>query len=584
VTVRGLAVYPDSTLHTDAEGQLPGLAREANRRLRCLLDVGRALMSERDTEAVLRSILEGARAITGARYAALGVLGEGRDQLARFITAGLDHEGTLRAVGELPRGRGVLGVLIEEPRPLRLRDVSAHPQSHGFPVGHPAMRSFLGVPIVIRGQSWGNLYLTEKWGGGEFSKADEEAVSVLAQYAATAIENARLYESSERRRAEAERAVKGLKAAHSVVHAVAGVEDLDRVLELVAARGRSLVDARAVLIMLRESDALVVAASAGHTENVHGRRLPISGSTAGQVLERGHPERIADARAHLWIGPAELGVPDVRSALLVPMLHRRERIGVLAAFDRGRAGAGFSRADEQLLGTFATAAANAVVIRRSVRAEQLRAAIQAADSERRRWARELHDQTLQTLGGLRVLLASIRGRGEAGSSDEAISQAIEDIELEIENLRGIIADLRPSLLDDLGLEPALEALIDRRRKDGLEITTELRLSASQRAAPTLAPELETTVYRLVQESLTNIVKHSHATSVCVQVKQTDGALTVEVQDDGVGFNPEAQTSGFGLAGMRERVYLAGGALELRSGEQGTLVSARFPLSIGAQRH
>src|SRR5438874_8133963 len=152
-------------------------------KLRRLLDVGRALVSELDTEAVLERILEEARAITGARYVALGVLDEQRSELERFLTSGIDAA-THRAIGDLPRGRGVLGVLIEDPRPLRLADVGRHPQSFGFPAGHPVMHSFLGVPILIRGQAWGNLYLTEKDDGGEFTEADEEAAVVLAQWVA----------------------------------------------------------------------------------------------------------------------------------------------------------------------------------------------------------------------------------------------------------------------------------------------------------------------------------------------------------------------------------------------------------------
>ncbi|MGH2875107.1 MAG: GAF domain-containing protein [Solirubrobacteraceae bacterium] len=545
--------------------------------LRRLLEIGRALVTERHTEPVLEQILAAGIEITGARYAALGVLDERRTELARFITAGLDHDKLLRTLGELPRGRGVLGVLIEDPRPLRLTDVSSHPQSYGFPPGHPPMRSFLGVPIMIRGQAWGNLYLTEKQGGEEFTAVDEEAAVALAQWAATAIENARLYEASERRREEAERALQGLEAARSIADAVAGVDDLDQVLELIAKRGRALVDAQSVLIMLREGDELVVAASAGHVSDSLGKRLPISGSTSGQVLQRGRPERVPDVMARLRIAPAQLGVADAHTALLVPMLHRGTAIGMLAAFDRGAEGASFAPHHEQLMATFGIQAANAVAIRRGVEAGRLRSAIEAADSERRRWARELHDQTLQALGGLRVLLASTVGKGDAASRDGAIRQAIEDTEVEIENLRALISDLRPSLLDDLGLQPALEALIDRRRAAGLQITSELYLPGAQREGARLAPELETAIYRVVQESLTNVVKHAQAATVRVAVKQAGNQLTIEVHDDGVGFDDTAQTAGFGLAGMRERVYLAGGMLRIEAGEQGTLVSARLPI-------
>jgi len=542
-------------------------------KLRRLLDVGRALVSELDTEAVLQRILEEAREITGARYVALGVLDQGRSELERFLTSGAEAE-THRAIGQLPRGRGVLGVLIEDPRPLRLADVGRHPQSFGFPAGHPAMKSFLGVPIMIRRQAWGNLYLTEKEGGVEFTEDDEEAAVVLAQWAATAIENARLYETSERRREEAERAVLGLRAARDITDAIAGVGDLDRVLELIVTRGRALVEARTVLIMLRDGDELVVAASAGHVDGAEGSRLPISGSSSGQVLQRGRPERITDVSSHLLIAPDRLGVPDARTALLVPMLHRGTAVGVLAAFDRGQDGEPFTVEHEQLLRTFASSAANAVAIHRSVEADRLRATITAADAERGRWARELHDQTLQALGGLRVLLASALRRGDAGAREAAMRQAVEDIELETDNLRAMITDLRPSLLDDLGLRPAIEALLERRRQTGLEIIEELSLPEPE--AP-LDPELETTVYRLLQETLTNIAKHAQASIVHVTAHVGDDVVTIEVQDDGVGFDTKARTSGFGLAGMRERVYLAGGRLELRSGESGTVVRARLPL-------
>ena len=219
------------------------------------------------------------------------------------------------------------------------------------------------------------------------------------------------------------------------------------------------------------------------------------------------------------IAPEELGVPDAHSALIVPMLHRGVGLGVLVAFDRGKEAESFTVADEQLMRAFGASAANAVAIRRTVEADRLRSAIAAADDERRRWARELHDQTLQALGGLRVLLASTHGRGDATAKDEAIRQAVDDIELEIENLRGIINDLRPSLLDDVGLLPAIESLLERRSGDGLKIARNLALPDPERGGTGLDQQLETTVYRLVQEALTNVVKHAGASTVGVSIEQ-----------------------------------------------------------------
>jgi signal transduction histidine kinase len=263
------------------------------------------------------------------------------------------------------------------------------------------------------------------------------------------------------------------------------------------------------------------------------------------------------------------------------MLHHGAGIGVLAAFDRGEEGAEFTTADEQLLRTFAASAANAVALNRSVTADRLRSAIVAADAERGRWARELHDQTLQALGGLRVLLASALRRGDAASNQEAIRQAVEDIELEIDNLRAIITDLRPSLLDDLGLIPAIDALLDRRRQGGLKITREFALGDRADAERMFAPELETTIYRLVQEALTNVVKHAGAKTVRVLVQASDAEVIVEVQDDGRGFDTTARSEGFGLAGIRERVYLAGGRLELEADEGGSVVRALLPVGAAS---
>ena len=544
-----------------------------------LLDAGRGLVAEHDVEAVLDRILEAACKITGASYAALGVLDESRTQLQRFLTRGIDPD-TYRAIGDLPHGRGVLGVLIEDPRPLRLADVTQHPYSYGFPAHHPPMQTFLGVPLVIGGAPWGNLYLADKQGGAEFTARDEEAMVVLAQWAAVAIDNARLYETSERRRQQLEGVVQSLAAARDITDAISGESSLERILELIVKRGRALVDARAVLILLREGEELVVAASAGHVGDAEGRRLAVSGSTSGWVLERDHPERITDAHARLRVAPAELGVPDARCALLVPMRHRGERVGVLAAFDRGPRQEPFTVEDEQTLGSFAAAAGNAVAINRSVRAERLHSALAAAETERGRWARELHDQTLQSLGGLRVALSAALRRGDPANKDEVIRQAIEDIESEIDNLRGIISDLRPSALDDLGLSAAVEALLDRRRENGLKITSELALPAV-RIDGGLGRDLETTISRVVQEALTNVAKHARADKARVSIAIARDAVVVEVEDNGVGFDSRESTTGFGLAGIRERVSLAGGTVEVLPASTGTVIRARLPTPVHA---
>src|SRR3954452_25100638 len=258
-------------------------------RLIRLIDVGRSLVAELDLEVVLERLLDVARDVTGAHYAALGILDPEKRGLERFVTAGID-EPTRTVIGDPPHGRGVLGVLIRDAKPLRLPDVRAHPESYGFPPGHPPMHTFLGVPVVIRGQAYGNLYLTEKDGGREFTDEDERSIIILADWAAIAIDNARLYASGEERRAALERAVHGLEVTTSIARAVGGETDLDRVLELIVKRARALVDARAAMIMLVEGQQLVVAAGAGAIPaSARGTRLDPTGTVAAQVLAQGRP-------------------------------------------------------------------------------------------------------------------------------------------------------------------------------------------------------------------------------------------------------------------------------------------------------
>jgi signal transduction histidine kinase len=542
--------------------------------LRRLIAVGRGLLSELDPDAVFEQVLEVACEITGARYAALGILDSDRGELDRFITHGIDAD-THRTIGDLPRGRGILGMLIDTPAPLRIPEVGAHPKSYGFPPGHPPMSTFLGVPVVVRGQAWGNLYLTEKEGGAEFNTADEESAVILAAWAAIAIDNARLYEAVAARRDELEQSSRRLEAARSIAVAVGADMELDQVLELIAKRGRALVQARSLVILLREGADLVVTTSAGVTERAIGARMPVEGSTAGEVLVSGEVRRIADV-AELRISAAQLGVTAARTALLAPLVYRGRALGVLSAFDHGIDAVGFSEDDEATLRAFAASAATAVTLAQTVQHERLRHSLDAAEAERRRWARELHDETLQGLGGLRVILSSALRRVEQADVRELLSEAVGQTEREIENLRAIITDLRPAALDELGLVPAIEALVGRVSVvEGLEIDCRLDVPGAGRR---LGAELETTVYRLVQEALNNVAKHANAEHASVSVTAANGGIEVAITDDGAGFDPQVKANGFGLAGMRERAQLSGGQLTVTPSPSGTIVRATFALS------
>ncbi len=514
-------------------------------RLARLLEAGRGLVAQLEVDAVLEELLQVACDLTGARYAALGVLDADRGELERFITRGIG-EAARERIGDLPRGHGVLGELIRHPAPLRLDDVGEHPRSYGFPAHHPPMHSFLGVPVLLRGEPWGNLYLTEKE-GGPFSEADEAAAVILADWAALAVENARLYEDAARRRAEAERAVRRLEATATIARAVGTETELDRVFELVVKRGRALLDARAVVLLLAEGGELRQVAGAGE-----GARFPVAEAVAGEVLRSGLPRRLDDG-----------------AALLVPLVYRESSLGLLAAFDRQGDDAAFGGEEEQLFLAFAASAATAVATARSVAEERLRHSLAAAEQERRRWARELHDETLQALGGLRVLLSSALRRPEA--LERTVAEAVEQIGTDIENLRTLITELRPAALDEIGLAPAIESLAQRLGTvEGLEVDVEVDVGGR------LDPELETAVYRIVQEALTNIAKHAGAERVRVRAALDYDVVHVEIADDGGGFDPGAEPAGFGLVGMRERVALARGQLAIESEPGRTVLRATLP--------
>jgi signal transduction histidine kinase len=540
-------------------------------RLAALLEAGRGLVAQLEVDAVLEELLRVACELTRANYAAIGVLDEDRRRLERFVTRGIDHAGR-EAIGDLPRGHGVLGELIRDPVALRLDDVSSHPRSYGFPAHHPPMRTFLGVPVVIRGEPWGNLYLTEK-AGGPFDEADEAATVVLADWAALAVDNARLYEDAGRRRAEAERALRRLEATAAIARAVGSETDLDRVLELVVKRGRALLDARSVVLLLVDGEEFHLAAGAGQVApGALGGRFPIPDSAPGDVLFSGRPERIDDVASRLRISDHNLGVTGATTALLVPLVYRNTPLGLLAAFDRLDGPGGFGDEEERLFLGFAASAATAVATARSVAEERLRHSLLAAEQERRRWARELHDQTLQALGGLQVLLASSLRRGSPEALEQAVRESLEHIGTEIESLRTLITELRPAALDEIGLAPAIESLGQRLAAvEGLEVGVEVAVGGR------LDAELETTVYRLVQEALTNIAKHAGAESVRVSVTLDYDVVRIEVTDDGHGFDPEARVEGFGLIGMRERVALAHGRLDIESAPGHTVVRADLPL-------
>jgi signal transduction histidine kinase len=539
------------------------------------------VLAELDIEDVLARVLTAAQDLTEARYAAIGVLNETKTELARFITRGIDDQ-THAAIGQLPRGRGVLGVLIEEPVPLRLADVGEHPRSYGFPHGHPPMRSFLGVPILINGEPFGNLYLTEKAHGEPFTETDEEAVLLLADFASVAIDHANRYDGVRKSHDELSQTVAALEATTEIARAVGGETDPEVVLQLVARRGRALVSARTLLIELRRGEQLEVAAGAGELPaELIGKSVPVKDTVAAHAMRTRRIQRLEDKLNRSRFdehGLGQLGV-DAGDGIVVPLIYRGDSHGVLLAIDRLEHGPSFSAEDEMLLQSFAISAATAVATAQTVTTERHRQRLAAAEAERQRWARELHDDTLQSLSALRIGLSSARRSQNADGLTTAVGQAVDQLEEAISNLRALITDLRPAALDELGVKAAIEALAERTARHDVEVDVNVELACAQGTQlPRLTSELETGVYRIVQEALTNASKHGHAKRAVVEIREDANAVHLTVRDDGRGFDPATQSGGFGLLGMRERTTLLGGELQVSSApSDGTTISAIIPI-------
>ncbi len=548
--------------------------------LRAVLDVAESILAELDVEVVLSRVLEAARTLMSARYAALGVLDESRTKLERFMTAGID-DASKELIGSLPRGRGVLGELIINPRPLRLDDLGSHPRSYGFPAGHPPMTTFLGVPLVVAGAPYGNLYLTDKTNGEPFSAEDERALLLLAQFAGIALDHARRFAQVEAQRSELQRAVAALDATVQIARAVGGETNLDVVLELVAKRGRALVAAKTVMIEREIDSEMVVVAAAGILPaQVVGKALDPGGSMASAALRERRTLRLEDQpnqKRFTDHGAGRLGL-EAEAGLVVPMLFRGQGYGVLIALDRLEDGPEFTADDERMLEAFAASAATAIATAVSVHAERASQRLMATEHERTRWARELHDETLQNLAALQIAIAGHRRTRDPEAMAAFMGEAAEQLQTEIQNLRSLISELRPPALDDLGLEAAMGALAERTRQQGLEVRLSVELLSKKRKASGRLPrEIETATYRIVQEALTNTRKHGDATCVNVDLWEDASNIHLTVQDDGHGFDPTSRGQGFGLIGIGERVDLLQGEFEVNSAPgKGTTLSVTVP--------
>ena len=538
-------------------------------RLRTLLEAGIALTSELSLDAVLQRLIETGAELTEARYAALGVIDPTGNKLERFVTFGMEGE-TVSRIGEPPHGRGILGVLIRDAQPLRLHDLMQDPRAVGFPPGHPPMRSFLGVPILLRGVSFGNLYLTEKAGGRDFTQDDEELVKLLAAQAAVAVENARLYES-------ATRWSRQLESLNEIGNALASEVDLPSLLELVAARLRELVAARLVMIALPDGSGRlrVESASGAGEEDVLGLAVQAEASKLGRVFARRRSERVDSIMDDPEVDQGAARQIGMSTALYVPLIARDRAIGVLNAIDKMQPDPRFTDDDLRLAEAFAARASIAVDLSERVTRDALRRAVEAQELERRRLARELHDEIGQDLTSLLLSLRTIEEAESSKQLREATAALRELVVTALQDVRRLAVELRPKALDDFGLVPALERLAATfAEQTEMVVDLEDRLGRSR-----LPSDVETAFYRIVQEALTNVVKHGQAQNVSILLTRKERSAAAMIEDDGRGFDPKAASDGLGLLGIRERLELLNGRLVIESRPgSGTTLVAEVPLA------
>jgi signal transduction histidine kinase len=363
-------------------------------------------------------------------------------------------------------------------------------------------------------------------------------------------------------------------------------------LRLMSDRGLALLDASTLLIVIEERGELRVAASSGEASALL-RIVPMEGSALGTLYRGGQPVALERPKGQEAKWLHELGI-EARSVLVEPLLMEGQGGMVIAL----RTDQSFRGPDREALRAFAMSVAQRLAAERSVEIERLRYGMEARERERTRWAREIHDETVQGLGALRLKLANARDQANAKDLDEAVDVVLEGLGQEIDGLRHLITELRPAALDDLGLVPALEALARRAQAiDGLEIQTQIEIDGGADGPQRLDPELESTLYRVIQEALTNVSRHANATKATISVVQRNGTIRAAVIDDGQGLPAggparprtpgEELKGGFGVSGMRERAELVGGELEMAPAPGGgTTVQLTVPLAgrpLAAQR-
>lgn len=513
-----------------------------------------ALAGERELDVLLARVAALARQVIGAAYGAIGVVRQG--VMIKFLHSGMDTH-TVESIGHLPEGRGLLGVLLTEPTPLRMPEISAHARSAGFPPNHPMMHSFLGVPIIVRDRVYGRLYLTDKQGAPEFSSADEKLAMVLAAQAGSAIERSELFEQLSVRGRELTQRLAQLASVDRVGRLLTTQSSSDQILRAAAEEACSLANGTRATVMLRDADTddLIIRQVVGGPEpgRLIGARIPSGTSKSGAVMLRGQPERVDDLSADPELND------DVRRLLgnppngaFAPLQIRDHPMGALAVY--GQAG-GSPFTDDDLV--VLQMLANQVSV--ALENERLRGLLRelAVLEERERISRELHDGVIQaiysvglSLQGSLSLIDRDTPRARA-RIDEAITR-LDDV---VRDVRNYIFELLPHLVVEQGGQAAIAQLAREFEVNTLaHVVTDVDSGALGR----LTGEQEGGLIQILREVLSNAARHAHATEVYIGVHELPGAVALVVDDNGQGYNPTAVVRGQGLNNVEAR------AAELRA--------------------
>jgi signal transduction histidine kinase len=529
-------------------------------RLRGLLDAVVSLAADLDLDSVLERIVRVACQLAGAQYGALGVLGSGSDRRLRaFVTHGLTPE-QRAAIGELPRGHGILGLIIDSPEPLRLDRLGEHAQSYGFPPDHPPMNTFLGVPIRIRDQVFGNLYLTEKQSGGGFTSDDEEIVVALAAAAGVVIENARLYEESARRQ-------RWLEAAAEITAALLGEVRRDKALGLVADRAREVSGADVAAVLLRqEGGNLVTEVTSGPLiEGLRGVHAAVDGAEAREVLEGGQTVVLAspgpDAPVTALGLTADDGWPELGNLILLPLRGAASSAGLLLVGWQTARSEEFRTTEVTRLESFAEQAALALQVAQA-REDRGRLAV---FEDRDRIGRDLHDLVIQRLFAVGLTLENAARLTVRPEVQSRITGAVDDIDATIKDIRRTIFELSSApdagdLRAELGEAVAVMA-------PALGFTPQLRTDGPVDTLVTAA--LRPHLLAAVRETLSNVARHAQAAHAEVH-HEVGGDVVLTVRDDGVGMPEGGRRSG--LRNLADRAAALGGTFEVRPGNPGGTVA------------